>query len=172
MPFWSKKKTEVTPVSKSDLLGKLLALNNPSNLFEIKQTDETDLLIEQRIVDAKWREGELGLTEKGLKKGYKAWLLLNETSHEARFCEELTTETKEKKGPFGLGGMSGQKTTFRGKMLAHKEHASGGSLFGGKKNYEYTFDVSKVHDPIKKTAEENGWNFKQVATKGAAIYKK
>jgi len=171
MPFWSKKKPEVAPVAKNVLLEKLMALNNPSNPFEIRRSDETDLLVEQRIVDAKWRE-ELAMTEKELKKGYKAWLLLDEASHEARFCEEMTTETKEKKGPLGLGGMSSQKTTFRGKTFAHKEHGSSGSLFGGKKDYEYTFDVKKVHDPIKTTLEENGWSFKQVTTKGAATYKK
>jgi hypothetical protein len=171
MPFWGKKKTEVAPIAKNELLQKLLTLNNPSNPFEIKSSEETDLLVEQRIVDAKWQE-EFGMTEKALKKGYKAWLLLDEASHEARFCEEMTTETKEKKGPFGLGGMSSQKTTFRGKTFAHKEHGSSGSLFGGKKDYEYTFDVKKVHDPIKNTVEESGWSFKQVATKGAATYKK
>jgi len=175
MPFWEKKKPETVAVAKNVILERLLALNNPSNPFEIKRSDETDLLVEQRIVDAKWREDQLAMTEKELKKGYKAWLLLDEASHEARFCEELTTETKEKKGPFGLGGMSSQKTTFRGKTFAMKEHGSSGglgSLLGGKKDYEYTFDVKKVHDPIKKAVEENGWSFKQVATKGAATYKK
>lgn len=172
MPLWGKKKSEVTPVTKNVILQKLLALNNPSNPFEIGVSEETDLLVEERIVDAQWREGELGLTEKQLKKGYRAWLLLDEASHEARFNEEKTTETTEKKGPFGLGGISSQKSTFRGKMYADKEHGSSGSLFGGKKNYEYTFDVKRVHDPIKKTLEENGWNFKQVFTKGAATYRK
>lgn len=172
MPFWGKKKAEVAPVAKSELREKLLALNNPSNPFEIKPSEETDLFVEQRIVDAKWREGELAMTEKDLKKGYKAWLLLDEASHEARFCEEMTTETKEKKGPFGLGGISSQKTTFRGKTSGYKEHGSSGSLFGGKKDYEYTFDVKKVHEPIRNAVEENGWSFKQVATKGAATYEK
>jgi hypothetical protein len=172
MPFWGKKEPAVAPVAKNVLLEKLLALNNPSNPFEIRPGDETDLLVEERIVDAKWREGALRLTEKQLKKGYKAWLLLDEASHEARFNEEKTTETMEEKGPFGLGGVSGQKSTFRGKMFADKEHGSRGSVFGGKKDYEYTFDVKKVHDPIKKTVEENGWNFKQVFTKGAATYNK
>jgi hypothetical protein len=174
MPFWGKKKPEVAsvaPVAKTMLLEKLLALNNPSNPFEIKRSDETDLLIEQRIVDAKWRESDL-ITEKELKKGYKAWLLLDENTHEARFCEEMATEEKEKKGPFGMGGFSSQKTTFRGKTFAHKESGSSGSLFGGKKDYEYLFDVKKVHDPIRNTVEENGWQFKQVVTKGAATYRK
>jgi hypothetical protein len=170
MPFWGKKKADVAAVGKGELLGKLLALNNQSNPFEIKRADETDLLVEEKIVDAKWLETAPAMTgEKELKKGYKAWLLLDETSHEARFCEELTTQTKEKEGTFGLAGMSSQKTVFRGKTFGHREY---GGSFGGKKNYEYTFDVKKVHDPIKNTVEESGWSFKQVATKDAATYKK
>jgi hypothetical protein len=172
MPLWGKKKAEVAPVAKNELVQRLLALNSPSNPFEIRPSEETNLLVEERIVDAKWREGGLGLTEKQLKKGYKAWLLLDEASHEVRFNEEKTTETMEKKGPFGLGGISSQKSTFRGKMYADKEHGSRGSVFGGKKDYDYTFDVKKVHDPIKKTVEENGWSFNQVFTKGAATHNK
>jgi hypothetical protein len=174
MPFWSKKQPQVAPVDKNVLLDRLLALNNPSNPFEITRSDETDLLVQERIVDAKWREGELGMTEKQLKKGYRGWLLLDAASHEARLCDEMTTEQKEKKGPFGLGGMSSQKTTFKGKMMAGKQAGSSGSLsiFGAKKDYEYSFDVKKVHDPIKSTVEDNGWQFKLVATKGAATYSK
>lgn len=170
MPFWGKKKPEVASVEKAELSRKLLALNNPSNPFEIKKSDETDLFVEQRIVDAKWREGVAGMTEEGLKKGYKAWLLLDEASHEGKFCEEMGTEVKEKKGPFGLGGISGQKTTFRGKMIG-THHERGGASIGGKKVYEYEFDLKKVHDPIKRTVEENGWKFKQVARKASATYK-
>jgi hypothetical protein len=174
MPFWSKKQPERAAVDKNQLLDKLMALNNPSNPFEITRSDETDLMIQERIVDAKWREGDLNMTEKELKKGYTGWLLLDATTHEAKLCDELVTEEKEKKGPFGLGGMSSQKTTFKGKMIGAKQGGSSGSLsiFGAKKNYEYSFDVKKVHDPIKNTVEENGWQFRLVATKGAATYSK
>lgn len=174
MPFWGKKQPESAPIDKNLLLDKLLALNNPSNPFEVTRSDETDLLIQERIVDAKWQEGELGMTEKQLKKGYKGWLLLDTSSHEARLCDEMTTEEKEKKGPFGLGGISSQKTTFKGKMIGAKQGGSSGglSIFGAKKHYEYTFDVKKVHDPLKTTVEENGWKFKLVATKGAATHQK
>jgi len=171
MPFWGKKEPAVAPVAKNVLLEKLLALNNPSNPFEIRPGEDTDLLVEERIVDAKYQEGVLGSTEKQLKKGYKAWLLLDEQSHETRLSDEETTETMEKKGPFGMGGGSVQKSTFRGKTFAHKEYGSKVNI-SGKKDYEYTFDVKKVHDPIKKTVEENGWHFKLVTTKSAATYTK
>ena len=96
-------------------------------------------------------------------------MLLDEESHEARFCEEMVSEVKEKKGPFGLGGMSAQKDMFRGKMMGHHREM-GGAYVGGKKVYEYEFDIKKVHDPIKRTVEENGWKFKQVTRKASATY--
>ena len=168
MPFWGKKKPEVASVEKAELSRKLLALNNPSNPFEIKKSDETDLFVEQRIVDAKWREGVAGMTEKGLKKGYKAWLLLDEKTHEARWCEEMATEQKAKRGPFGLGGMSYQKTTSRGRFFFAKD--KGRMSQGEQKIYEYDFDVKRVREPIKKAVEESGWQFKQVTRKASATY--
>ena len=47
MPLWGKKKPEVAPVAKNELIQKLLALNNPSNSFEIRRSDETDLFVEK-----------------------------------------------------------------------------------------------------------------------------
>lgn len=157
-------------MGKSVVRERLLALNNPSNPFEIRQSDETDLFIEQRIVDAQWREGALAMTEKDLKKGYKAWLLLDESTHEGRFCEEMTSKETEKKGPFGLGGVSSQQSAFRGKMIG-TSHSAGGGFALGKKVYEYEFDLKKVHDPVRDMLEENGWTFKQVSTKSAATYR-
>jgi len=166
MPFWGKKKPEVAQVGKEELLRKILALNNPSNPFDIKRSDETDLVVEQRIVEAEWRER--GMTEKGLKKGYRAWLLLDEKTNEARYSEEKATEQKVKRGPFGLGGISRQKTTFRGEMFFDKE--KGGRYHGDQKIYEYEFDVKKVREPIKRAVEESGWQFKQVMRKASATY--
>jgi len=166
MPFWGKKKPKVTSVEKAELSRKLLALNKPSNPFEIKRSDETDLVVKQRIVEAEWRER--GMTKKELKKGYKAWLLLDEKTNEARYSEEMATEQKTKRGPFGLGGISHQKTTFRGRMFSAKE--KGGRYRGGQKIYEYDFDVKKVREPIKRAVEESGWQFKQVMRKASATY--
>ena len=167
MPFWGKKKPEVAPVGKEELRKKILALNNPSNPYEIKKSDETDLAVEWKIVEAEWRGR--GGAEEELKKGYKAWILLDEESHEARYCEQKETEEmKEKPGIFGLGGISKQKTTFRGKMFFSKE--KGAMYQGGQKVYGYEFDVKKVREPIKKAVEESGWQFKQVMRKASATY--
>jgi len=84
--------------------------------------------------------------------------------------EEMTSKETEKKGPFGLGGVSSQQSAFRGKMIG-TSHSAGGGFALGKKVYEYEFDLKKVHDPVRDMLEENGWTFKQVSTKSAATYR-
>jgi len=156
VPFW-KKKVEVAPVEKSELLQKLLALNGPSNTFGLRQSDETDLYIEQRS------ESEFGGTE--IKRGFKAWLLLDEGSHEARCCSEATME-KEKNWIAPTFGGSKQKMTW--KPIGGTMHSRGATYVGGKKVSEYDFDMGK----LKKIVEENGWKFKTIFDKESAMFKK
>ena len=40
------------------------------------------------------------------------------------------------------------------------------------KVYDYSFDVGKIRDPIRKLVEDSGWKFKQVVFKGDATYKR
>jgi hypothetical protein len=152
VPFWSKK-AEVAAVEKSELLRKLMALNT----FGFRQSDETDLCIDQKD------ESKLGGTE--ITRGFKAWLLLDEGSHEARWCSEATMNKDESWIAPTFGG-SKQKMTW--KPIGGTMHAKGATYVGGKKVSEYDFDVGK----LKKIVEENGWKFKTVFRKESATYKK
>lgn len=155
MPFWGKKKGEVAPVDKSELLQKLMVLKGPSNTFGIRQSDETDLYIEQKD------ESKFGVTE--IKKGFKAWLLLDERSHEARFYSEATTE---KEGKWIAPTFGGSKQKMKWKPLGGSMHAKGATYVGGKKVSEYDLDMGK----LKKIVEENGWKFKTVFNEESAKY--
>ncbi|HKZ62832.1 MAG TPA: hypothetical protein VJ400_00105 [Thermoplasmata archaeon] len=151
MPFWDRKKPEVAPVAKSLVLDRLLALNNPSNPFEIRRSPETDLFIEQRIVD---------------EQRYRAWLLLDETAKQGRFCEEITnkeveTEVEPESLSFGV-----KKTWGRGPT----NYKSWGGEIGGGTTKKWSFDTKRVHDPVRNTLEGSGWTFKRVITKSAATY--
>jgi len=161
VPFWDKKKPEVAPVDRSELLQKLLALNNLSSPFGISRSDETDLYIEQSVN----AESKFGTTGE-VKRGFKAWLLLDEGSHEARFCSEMTME-KERDWIAPTFGGSRQKMTW--KPIGGTVHHRGATYVGGKKVSEYDFDIGKT---LKKIVEENGWKFKTVLTRGSATYKR
>ncbi len=113
-----------------------------------------------------------------LKKSYKAYLLLDEQTHEARYNEEMAETSKEVNISSSGIGISGEKQFFRGKSLGSKQF---GKSWGVKndensssigKVYDYSFDVNKIRDPIKKLVEDSGWKFKQVVSKEAATYKR
>ncbi|HKZ62830.1 MAG TPA: hypothetical protein VJ400_00095 [Thermoplasmata archaeon] len=136
MPFWDKKKPEVAPVAKGLVLDRLLALNNPSNPFEIRQSQETDLYIERRTIRER------------TDAQYRAWLLLDETTKEGRFCEEMTKKETETGARLGTRGV--------------------GLSFGSTKTWSR---LPGIYDgPIRDTLEANGWTFKQVLRKSSATY--
>lgn len=171
MPFFRRKKA----ISKADLSRKLVELSEQSDQFTLVDSPETDFIVERKIVDASGY-GIAGVDE--MKKTYKAFLLLDEEKHEARYNEE----TRESSRSLGLSlnevGFSMEKKFFRGKVLFSKE--SGKELnfkkrgdptsFG--KIYDYSFDVKKIREPIKKLVEDSGWKFKHVTLKRNATYKK
>jgi len=171
MPLFGKK----VVLSKSDLSAKLTELGQKNDQFTLANSLETDFVVERKIVDASGY-GITGVDE--LKKSYKAFLLLDEQAHEARYNEEMAETSRGANVSLGGGGFSEEKKVFRGKVLGSKEY---GKSWGAKKDgdgasvgkiYDYSFDVSKVRDPIRKLVEDSGWKFKQVILKGDATYKK
>jgi hypothetical protein len=83
-----KRKPTRPPVTKHELLDRLLALNDPSKPYHIVKGVDADLIAEWKVVDAKW----YGILNKsGLKEAYRALLLLDEARHAVRCYEELGT---------------------------------------------------------------------------------
>ncbi|MBI4288647.1 MAG: hypothetical protein HY671_09500 [Chloroflexi bacterium] len=165
-----KSKTDIF-TGKDSLKQRLLGLNSPELPYEIKPTSETDLLVEWKIVDAKWFAV---FARERLSKIYRAFIVLDESRRAARYCEELVTVQ-------WLAGTDGhptptlayQRQFFRGRILFQK---SWGVQYGLKENlkpgkiYEYKFDVGYVRDPIKQAVEDNGWEFVPVVRKSHATY--
>jgi hypothetical protein len=169
MPLFGRK----VILSKSDLSAKLTELAQKSDQFTLAGSSETDFVVERKIADASGY-GILGVDE--LKKSYRAFLLLDEQTHEARYNEEMTETSREAGFSSGGIGISGEKSFFRGKTLGSKQFGKewgfkkGGDPSSLGKVYDYSFDVSKIRDPIKKVVEDSGWRFKQVVSKGAATF--
>ena len=87
------------------------------------------MVVEKKIVDAVIDKGS-GI-EKKIAKTYRAHILFDECSHEAKYNEELTESSDDVNFDFsprsnynaGMGTMSfgTSKKFFRGRMFAHKE---------------------------------------------------
>ncbi len=163
MPFFGKKNV----LSKSELSGRLMELGQSSNQFTLLNSPQTDFVVERKIVDATGY-GIAGVDQ--LKKSYKAFVLLDEQAHEVRYNEEMAETSKESNISASGISISGEKNFFRGKSLGSKQF--GKSWGVGESGKDYSFDVKKTRDPIKKLVEDSGWKFKQVISKEDATYKR
>ena len=173
------------PKSKSELIQSIVdLLSSTEKKFTIVKGEDTDLVVEKKIVDAAI-EKPSGAEK--VAKTYKAYILFDESSHEARYNEELTessanldfdSSSRNNHGNSGIGGTMSfgtSKKFFRGRMLAHKEirktWGSKGDMMPNKV-IDYSFDVKSIRDPIEKLVNESGWKLVQVTSRSEAAYKK
>jgi hypothetical protein len=169
-----KRKPARPPITKSELLGKILSLNDPSKPYRIVRGVDTDLIAEWKIVDAEW----YGIFNKnGLKESYRAFLLADETRHAVRCYEELGTIA----WIIGLEGpipvVRYTKSFFHGRILYSREYAKGYAMrqlapLEPGKVYDYRFDVNEIRGPIILTVEESGWEWVPVTAKRHVTCKK
>jgi len=157
--------------SKNDLLRQILQLSSGSSEFTANPSNETDLVVERKIVDAEYYKV---VGKEGLKETYKAYLLLEEERHEARYYEIITSEAKST-SIFPTPRLHVEKEFIKGKSLFKKESEK---VWAWKthdprsfeKVYDYEFDVRKIREPIKSLIEQSGWKFTQVLQKSNATY--
>jgi hypothetical protein len=162
-----KKKSSIAPMRKQALIEKILHLNSPQLPYQIKTAENSDLVLEWNIVDARW----YGIYSKEkLKKTYRAFMLADENRHSFRYYEELGTV----EWIAGAPKISYREQFFKGRILFQK---SWGIQYGIKEDgtlgkvYDYKFDISMVRNSIKKLVEDNGWEFVPVIRKKNAIYR-
>ena len=164
-----KKKSHLNPVSPDKLKERLLSINSPDLPYEIKKAPETDFLVEWKIADAKWFAL---FAKERLQETYRGYLLLDDSLKSARYCEELASvQWIAGNGGQGSPSLSYRKQFFRGRILFQKsrevQYGIREDLTLGK-IYEYTFDVRKVRNPIKKVIADGGWEFVPVVNKSHA----
>src|SRR5919109_4239546 len=75
------------PKSKGELIQSIVDLLSSTEKFTIVKGEDTDLVVEKKIVDAAI-EKPSGAEK--VAKTYRAYILFDESSHEARYNEELT----------------------------------------------------------------------------------
>jgi hypothetical protein len=174
-----------SPRSKGEIIQSIVDLASKTGEFTAQKGKDTDLVIEKKIVDAAY--GKVAGAEK-IKKTYRAYILFDESTYEAKYNEELSESsdnvdlsssssssrsndnTERRTMSFGTS-----KKLFRGRMLAHKEMQK---TWGIKpdmtpgKVVDYSFDVKSIRNPIEKILNENGWKLVQVISRKEASYKK
>lgn len=167
-----KKPSGTPPVTKSILIDRLLALNDPSKPYHIMRGADTDLIAEWRIIDAEWYGV---LNRNGLKQAYRALLLVDESRSSVRCCEELGSVSWTVGSNGSIPTASYARSFFRGRILYSEQYARGYGLRQlappePGKIYEYKFDVNEIRGPIIVTVEESGWEWVPVTARRHATY--
>jgi hypothetical protein len=169
--------------SKGEIIKSIVELASKTGEFTAEKGKDTDLVIEKKIVDTAY--GKVVGAEK-IKKTYRAYILFDESTHEAKYNEELSessdnvdfnSSSSRSDNGAGKGTMSfgTSKKLFRGRMLAHKEMQKTWGIKSDMtpgKVVDYSFDVKSIRNPIERLLNESRWKLVQVISRKEASYKK
>lgn len=147
--------------SQSDLRGAILALNRdtaPWHVREAAPDEGCDLVVEWRIVDAKWYEL---FAKASLKRAFRILMKFDDAAHEVRAVDqEWSVEWRA-----GVPSMSLAAEAFRGQ----KTEISFGTAYaftedlGYGKVYNYKFSTAEMKTPIQDVITAAGWTYRGVA---------
>jgi hypothetical protein len=161
--------------TKDGMAQTIIQLGSEIGKFTASKGDDTDLIIDHKIVDAEYYK--LVGKEKILKT-YRAYLLFDQATREAKYNEELTEESGDMGVNLGSGtvGFGASKKMFRGKVIGMKES---GKVWGLKKEdltpgkvVDYSFDVKDIRQPIEQALATGGWKLVQVVSRKDVSYPK
>jgi hypothetical protein len=172
-----------SPRSKDAIIQDIVDLASKTGEFTAEKGKDTDLVIEKKIVEAAY--GKVAGGER-IKKTYRAYILFDEFTREAKYNEELSessdnidlgSSSSKPDNDTGIGNISfgTSKKLFRGRMLGHKEMQKTWGIKSDMtpgKVVDYSFDVKSLRKPIENLLNENGWKLIQVITRKEASYKK
>ncbi|OLC25630.1 MAG: hypothetical protein AUJ08_00750 [Thaumarchaeota archaeon 13_1_40CM_3_50_5] len=162
-------------MAKEQLIENVIALGKSTGKFTATKGDDSDLVIEHIIVDAEYYKV---VGEEKTKKVYRAYMLFDEETKEAKYNEEMTDSSRDvgfsaADGKFSFGQ---KKSFFKGKVIGSKQTEK---VWGIRKDdlslskvVDYTFDVKDIRKPIEEMLDQNGWKLSQVVFKKDATYKK
>jgi len=111
-----------------------------------------------------------------IEKAYRAYVLLDESSHEAKYNEEITqlSQNEALNPSTGEASFGISKSLFRSKTFVHKEFGKTWAIKNVTpgKVIEYSFDVKSIRNPIEEMLSQNGWKLSLVTLRKDSTYKK
>lgn len=175
IPLWSylgawasrvDPKTGALPISKEDLVAKLLAVNDPKLPWAIRRGEKEDLIAEWKIVDEKWVD----------------MFAANRINiiHKLRFridTKDYTVHAQDVERRVswrvGVDGRPQATLHWSGKRGIDFYQYDWGALYGliykdGKLKidfaYNYKFNLSEMKNPLIEVVTENGWTWEGAFT--------
>ena len=153
-----------TPVlTRTELVERLLALNDSDHPWILRRGPEADLVAEWKYADASWW-GVLG--KAGMTRAYRLRLYLDEARHQCGALDELGT-VDWSAGLLSAPKVHFARSFFRGIQLVKVErgvaYGFGTPTGGGAgKVLDYRFDISEVKQPVIDAVCAAGWTFQPI----------
>lgn len=153
----TKRPAPGTPIlPKEEVKKRLLALNDEKKPFQVLDGGaECDVLVEWKIVDAKWYEI---FAKAGLKRVFKIYIKLDD---EKKMARPLDKEYMVK-WTAGVPTLSLAASSFSGQ----KAEVSFGGSFGVKEDgsigtqYSYSLNTEEMKAPLRQVVLDCGWVYK------------
>ena len=158
----TKKPKAGTPVKpQAEVKAAILAVNRDTAPFQIREAapdDKCDLVVEWRIVDAKWYEI---FAKAGLKSVFKIFLKFDDAKKEVRAVDqEWTVEWRA-----GIPALTMTGSAFRGQ----KAEISFGTAYAFTEKltygqvYNYKFNTAEMKTPVQQAITDSGWTYRAVS---------
>lgn len=149
-------------VDKMTLQQMLLKLNQPGHPFQVRTSNEADLVIEWSVVDAKWIE-VLGRAWE--RMNYYAWIVIDDNARTVKYHERIHQASVVAGGGSGLTGKSYSARGFeswakrRGYRWGIRDDFSVGEI------YNFQFTPNDLKEIIRQIVNDHGWVFELTLAK-------
>ncbi len=160
---WASKiepKEGVAPISKDELITKLLALNDPELPWTIRRGEKEDLIAEWKIVDAKWIDifaaNKINIIHK----------LRIDLGQGVAHVQDVERKVSYRVGADGRPTATLRWSGHRGiDFYQYDWSAAYGVIYKDGKlkidfAYKYKFNLQEMKNPIIEAVTENGWAWK------------
>lgn len=150
----------VTPLTRAELVARLLALNSPKLPFALRLDSSGEVVAEWKYADATW----WGIMAKsGVRKSYRLRLRFDERRRVVRTVDEIG-DLDWSAGVLTAPKIHYRRSFFRGVALVRYERGVAygfrtptGGGFG--KVLDYKFDMAELKAPVTEAVLAGGWRF-------------
>ena len=177
----------MSSLSKDKLIDSIIDIGSKTGQFSSSRGKDTDIIIETKIIDIEY-EGDSGREK--IDKTYRACILLDEFTEEAKYYEEIAESSQGFNAGVSSGNISfgTSKSFFKGNAFDHKEFGKtwpynkrdnenntnndNNNETAKEKGRNISYDIKQIRRPIEQMLSQNGWKLSLVVSKKDASYKK